>query len=183
MGREGTILLLTCVCLNSGCVVLSSQAAHAREKGADLPPRHRRRRRPRSRTFACPPRWSRCTTTLNSSLSCTRATRMSSPFAATCPSPSSAFSPRTTSTLHANKLNILEGSVTFSATSSPAVTSSSPAVTSWEEDKERQFLVVHLDREMKVGERYTLSLNFTGPLKDDLHGLYLSSYERGNKTM
>lgn len=86
-------------------------------------------------------------------------------------------------TLHANKLNILEGSVTFSATSSPAVTSSSPAMTSWEEDKERQFLVVHLDREMKVGERYTLTLNFTGPLKDDLHGLYLSSYERGNKTM
>ena len=83
-------------------------------------------------------------------------------------------------TLHINKLSVLEGSLTFSA-QSPA--SSDPAVTSWEEDKERQFLVIHLDREMRVGERYTVALNFTGPLKDDLHGLYLSSYPRGNDTV
>ncbi|KAK7096269.1 hypothetical protein V1264_005581 [Littorina saxatilis] len=82
-------------------------------------------------------------------------------------------------TLQANKLMIIDGTVTFSALSS--TTSSVPAVTSWELDEERQFLVIHLDEEMKVGEKYVAALNFTGPLKDDLHGLYLSSYVRGDK--
>lgn len=83
-------------------------------------------------------------------------------------------------TLHINKLTIKEGSLTFS---SESPTSSDPAYTSWEEDKERQFLVVRLDKVMTEGRRYVLQMNFTGPLTDDLHGLYLSSYMRGNKTV
>ena len=84
-------------------------------------------------------------------------------------------------TLHINKLSIVDGSVTL--TSESGSQSPAPGVTSWEEDKVRQFLVIHLDRELQVGDKYKVAVNFTGPLKDDLHGLYLSSYERGNKTM
>lgn len=83
-------------------------------------------------------------------------------------------------TLHINQLNITDSSLTFSAESP---TSSDPAYTSWEEDKTRQFLIIHLDRDMTPGVRYILQMNFTGPLKDDLHGLYLSSYRRGNTTV
>ncbi|KAL8559955.1 hypothetical protein ACOMHN_041426 [Nucella lapillus] len=83
-------------------------------------------------------------------------------------------------TLHVNKLSIVDQSVTLTPESP---TSARPVVTSWQEDKERQFLEINLDRELKVGQKYSVAMNFTGPLKDDLHGLYLSSYERGNRTV
>ncbi|XP_076438803.1 LOW QUALITY PROTEIN: aminopeptidase N-like [Babylonia areolata] len=88
-------------------------------------------------------------------------------------------------TLHINMLSVVDKSVTLTPESPAASSSSSsrPVVTSWQEDKELQFLRIHLDRDLRVGEKYAVALNFTGPLKDDLHGLYLSSYERGNDTV
>ncbi|KAK7497860.1 hypothetical protein BaRGS_00010994 [Batillaria attramentaria] len=83
-------------------------------------------------------------------------------------------------TLHINKLNIANDTIRFSAESP---TSSDPVYTSWTEDKVRQFMIVHLDRAMTAGQNYVLQMNFTGPLTDDLHGLYLSSYPRGNQTV
>lgn len=82
-------------------------------------------------------------------------------------------------TLHMRELNITQGTLTFSAESGA---SSDPAYQSWEEDTSREFLIVHLDRDLSVGAKYIIQMNFTGPLKEDLSGLYLSSYKRGNET-
>lgn len=50
-------------------------------------------------------------------------------------------------------------------------------------DKQRQFEIFLLDKDVVAGERYQIEMNFTGPLTGDLAGLYLSKYKRGNKTM
>lgn len=50
-------------------------------------------------------------------------------------------------------------------------------------DDERQFEIFSLDQDIRVGEKYYIEMNFTGPLKGDLAGLYLSQYERGNETV
>ncbi|KAK3602012.1 hypothetical protein CHS0354_027015 [Potamilus streckersoni] len=86
--------------------------------------------------------------------------------------------PSTNVTLHANKLNISD--VQFN----PRLrTTGGPAYHSYELDPSRQFLVVRLEGEMAKNERYTLKITFSGPLKNDLTGLYLSSYQRGNNTV
>ncbi|XP_013400083.2 putative aminopeptidase-2 [Lingula anatina] len=53
------------------------------------------------------------------------------------------------------------------------------------EDKARQFLVINAPENFDVGKNYTLKINFTGPLKDDLAGLYRSQYfsSTRNKTV
>lgn len=50
-------------------------------------------------------------------------------------------------------------------------------------DDERQFEIFALDKEITVGEKYYIEMNFTGPLTGDLAGLYLSQYQRGNNTV
>ncbi|KAL3885524.1 hypothetical protein ACJMK2_025576 [Sinanodonta woodiana] len=81
-------------------------------------------------------------------------------------------------TLHANTLNIT--AVQFN----PRLpTTGGPGYHSHELDQSRQFLVVRLDGEMVKNERYTLKITYSGPLKNDLTGLYLSSYQRGNNTV
>lgn len=80
-------------------------------------------------------------------------------------------------TLHVNKLEL--SPVMFTGMDGCAT----PQVLEQKEDKERQFLVVTFTSELQPGCKYTLETNFTGPLKDDLAGLYLSSYLKGNKTV
>ncbi|XP_025079132.1 aminopeptidase Ey-like [Pomacea canaliculata] len=46
-----------------------------------------------------------------------------------------------------------------------------------------QQLFERLDDELKVGDQYSVDIAFSGPLTDDLAGLYLSSYKRGNDTV
>ncbi|KAJ8314848.1 hypothetical protein KUTeg_006998 [Tegillarca granosa] len=49
-------------------------------------------------------------------------------------------------------------------------------------DARREFLIISLTNQTTVGLNYSIELNFTGPLTKDLTGLYLSSFERDNKT-
>ncbi|KAK3095167.1 hypothetical protein FSP39_010973 [Pinctada imbricata] len=79
--------------------------------------------------------------------------------------------------LHINKLNIT-GSITLSA-----VDDSSFAYVSHSFDSVRQFIIIRGNKDLIAGHNYTIEMSFIGPLKDDLHGLYLSSYKRGNKTV
>lgn len=50
-------------------------------------------------------------------------------------------------------------------------------------DDRLETLTVRLDDELKVGDQYSVDIAFSGPLTDDLAGLYLSSYKRGNDTV
>lgn len=49
-------------------------------------------------------------------------------------------------------------------------------------DKQRQFEIFFLDTDLVPGGKYFIEMSFTGPLKGDLAGLYLSKYNRGNET-
>lgn len=80
-------------------------------------------------------------------------------------------------TLHINKLNI---------TGTIMVTQEGRGNINYagiQEDKERQFIIVKFNEDLIKGNFYTIEMSFIGPLKNDLAGLYLSSYQRGNKTM
>ncbi|XP_048251328.1 uncharacterized protein LOC124113176 isoform X1 [Haliotis rufescens] len=83
-------------------------------------------------------------------------------------------------TLHINKLNITSGSIEFG----PDV-GGVPAVryVSHEQNKGNQFLTIHVNEELKKDGLYHLKMNFTGPLRDDLAGFYLSSYKNGNTSV
>ncbi|XP_062596000.1 aminopeptidase N-like [Saccostrea cucullata] len=81
-------------------------------------------------------------------------------------------------TLHINKLNLTE-----EIRVTPVEASNSLRYKRHEIDTTRQFLIVYTSASLQVGQYYDLDLSFIGPLKDDLHGLYLSSYKRNNKTV
>lgn len=81
-------------------------------------------------------------------------------------------------TLHSNQLNLTEEIRVTSADSSHSV-----HYQSHEFDTERQFLIIFTNVPLQQDHYYDLDLAFIGPLKDDLHGLYLSSYQRNNQTM
>ncbi|KAK6184957.1 hypothetical protein SNE40_007297 [Patella caerulea] len=81
-------------------------------------------------------------------------------------------------TLQINKLNITRGSLLFGREGA----GSAPNIKSWEEDTTRQFLIIHLDGDLTVGATYFVQMEFAGPLKDDLAGLYLSKYDYNNET-
>lgn len=46
-----------------------------------------------------------------------------------------------------------------------------------------QQLVIKLSDDLEPSASYTLSMDFAGPLTDDLRGLYLSTYTQGNETV
>jgi hypothetical protein len=79
-------------------------------------------------------------------------------------------------TLHINKLN-LTGTIHVSAVSSPFTIQ----YTRHDFDKERQFLIIYTSDALQQGHQYDLDMSFIGPLKDDLHGLYRSTYTRNNR--
>lgn len=81
-------------------------------------------------------------------------------------------------TLHAHKLEIDEQSVKVKSTDGSEI-----QVTGIAYDTVRQFVIVNLDSELKAGNVYYIEIYFKGPLKNDLAGLYLSSYKDGNKTV
>lgn len=57
-----------------------------------------------------------------------------------------------------------------------------PIITTYDYDIAREFVIFHLDRELIAGKAYSIHMNFTGPLMDDLVGLYYSSYDRNGQT-
>ena len=56
------------------------------------------------------------------------------------------------------------------------------AWTHWTHDVDRQFFILHLSSQVKVGNKYVFKVKFSGPLTDDLTGFYRSSYEVNNQT-
>jgi hypothetical protein len=81
--------------------------------------------------------------------------------------------------LHTNKLNITESSIVIQ----PLGTSEAPMSPDVEYDTVNQFLILKTSRQMTAGANFSVEMTFYGPLIDDLAGLYLSSYDRGNDTM
>ncbi|XP_056008322.1 putative aminopeptidase-2 isoform X2 [Ostrea edulis] len=82
-------------------------------------------------------------------------------------------------TLHINKLTINESSVKVVAKVDGAVI----PISSFKQDKDRQFFIILLRQPLQMGTNYSVSINFKGPLTDDLAGLYYSSYKRGDQTL
>ncbi|KAL3885521.1 hypothetical protein ACJMK2_025573 [Sinanodonta woodiana] len=81
--------------------------------------------------------------------------------------------------LNSNKLSITDGSVIVGALSQGV---KSPAYINHTEDKFWQFLTVHVNGVFLKGNEYFIQMVFTGPLRIDFAGLYLSSYtENGLK--
>ena len=74
-------------------------------------------------------------------------------------------------TLHAHQLIIDEESVLVESATREEI-----YPTGHEYDLDRQFYVIHLDKSLKNGTIYEVSINFTSILNDDLSGFYRSSY-------
>ncbi len=81
--------------------------------------------------------------------------------------------------LHVNKLNISTNSITLQTATG---TTTNQRVREVTRDMERQFLNVHLDQALAQGQRYLLKIDFSGPLRPDLVGLYWSSYAYQGET-
>lgn len=82
--------------------------------------------------------------------------------------------------LHVNALNISIATVTDAADGMEKPLKQDGGVS---EDKLRQFLELRLSEPLEAGHKYLINLTFSGPLKDDLDGMYVSSYKRGNDTV
>ncbi|RUS70352.1 hypothetical protein EGW08_021885, partial [Elysia chlorotica] len=58
-----------------------------------------------------------------------------------------------------------------------------PRFLNMEIDDKREFINLHLSKDLTVGQRYKIFLSYSAKLKSDLHGLYYSKYSRGNDTV
>lgn len=81
-------------------------------------------------------------------------------------------------TVHINHLTVDNSSIEFVSLSG----GSAPLWTSYDIDLVRQFFKLNLDGDLSPGNKYIMKMSFTGPLTDDLMGLYRSSYKEGNIT-
>ena len=80
-------------------------------------------------------------------------------------------------TVHANMLKINVATVTLTQVAPKA----DIHVVKMTEDKKRHFVHFFLNNDMVKGKEYRLFMEFTGPLKTDLKGFYLSSYEENGQ--
>lgn len=80
-------------------------------------------------------------------------------------------------TVHSNKISIDLASIEVRSTRGGGNLFSSLA-----RDEELMFSIFNLNSDLNPGEQYELKMRFTGPLKDDLAGLYYSTYTSNNQT-
>ena len=76
-------------------------------------------------------------------------------------------------TLNINKLDLLNATVKFGSVNDSTET---PHFENYEIDTKWQFLTIHLDGSLRPSVEYFLEMNFTGPLKSDYAGFYLSTF-------
>lgn len=57
-----------------------------------------------------------------------------------------------------------------------------PKVKGLSQDKELQYSIIQLDKQLEAGQEYVLGIDFSGTLNDDLAGFYKIKYERQNST-
>ena len=84
-------------------------------------------------------------------------------------------------TIHVNQLKIEKSTLYVTLYNRMLTTNNLFLNTTHDED--RQFLVLNLHTNLQAGEQYLLFMQYQGHLKDDLAGLYYSTYKRGNETM
>ncbi|KAK8734033.1 hypothetical protein OTU49_017450 [Cherax quadricarinatus] len=89
--------------------------------------------------------------------------------------------PTSNITLHIN--DIITNNETIKLTPSDDRTGSKIGIVKHLYDKEREFYIAKLNKELKPGKKYVLSMEFVGYLNDKLLGFYRSSYtdEQGNE--
>lgn len=79
--------------------------------------------------------------------------------------------------LHKEELNIIDQSI---AAKSSDLHSNSILQTTYDERTSKYF--IKLTQPLIQNELYVLNFNYTGKLRSDMHGFYLSSYREGNVT-
>jgi hypothetical protein len=84
-------------------------------------------------------------------------------------------------TLNSKKLMINEKSVKILSLSTGS-NIGNPGFQSLSYDEELQLVTFITRNQFIKGHNYSIEMNFTGPLLDDLQGLYYSSYKEGNIT-
>lgn len=82
-------------------------------------------------------------------------------------------------TINSRKLEISEKSVQIISLNR---STTNPEFLSLSYDEELQLLTFETRNKFLKGHNYIIEMNFTGPLLDDLQGLYYSSYKEGNIT-
>ncbi|KAK6961922.1 aminopeptidase N, partial [Biomphalaria glabrata] len=83
-------------------------------------------------------------------------------------------------TLHLNGLEVDESSLLFYGDGSGF---NVPKYTNWSLDTDREFFILNLDGYTEVGKTYIIEISYTSPIKKNMKGLYLSSYQRINQTV
>ncbi|XP_022293298.2 aminopeptidase N-like [Crassostrea virginica] len=81
-------------------------------------------------------------------------------------------------TLHINKITYDNSTVKVFDSDGKTLT-----VSMISENKELQFLIIHVNPGLMAGNMYTLEMSFTAALVDDLAGLYYSTFDRNGTTM
>ena len=82
--------------------------------------------------------------------------------------------------LHINLLNVAENNISVV----DSKTNNNIGIRGVSYDADRQFIIISTIANLTAGRQFKLNIReFSGPLKDDLKGLYLSTYKRDNKTM
>lgn len=79
-------------------------------------------------------------------------------------------------TMNINKLELVEASISVGTLLSADGIGDAIEVVGHEINVEWQFLIIYLDEMIATGVEYFVSMNFTGPLKTDFAGFYLSTF-------
>ena len=82
-------------------------------------------------------------------------------------------------TLNSRQLSLLENSVEISSSDRNVA---DPQFLSLSYNKDWQLVTFITKNQFIKGHNYSIMMNFTGPLLDDLQGLYYSSYKEGSAT-
>ncbi|KAK7475553.1 hypothetical protein BaRGS_00033186, partial [Batillaria attramentaria] len=89
------------------------------------------------------------------------------------------ISPTNEIVLNSKNLSIAKSTIRVTEKASGAFSE----VMSVDLEDDTEVMVIKVKEELGGGKQYTVEIQFEGPLTDDLAGLYLSSYKRGNQTV
>lgn len=86
-------------------------------------------------------------------------------------------------TLHIKQLELVNTSISLVPAAGGETSTAAPMIVGYQLDSIREFVVFNLDGDLSEGDRYNIRMGFSGPLRNDLQGLYLSSYQENNQTV
>ncbi|KAK3776842.1 hypothetical protein RRG08_024616 [Elysia crispata] len=82
-------------------------------------------------------------------------------------------------TLHTDLITVDSSSISIQG-EIPSATD--PTYVSLDRDEPRQFLILNLSDDLKVGTRYVLEMTYSAPMPSDMRGIYYSKYFSGGQT-